>query len=93
VVAQPTWGVDAGAAALIHQALLGLAASGAAVLVISQDIDELVALSDRLAVLNAGRLSPLLPTGTLSVTEIGLLMGAVAANATSAEPAEAAVAA
>jgi simple sugar transport system ATP-binding protein len=93
VVAQPTWGVDAGAAALIHQALLGLAASGAAVLVISQDIDELVALSDRLAVLNAGRLSPLLPTGTLSVTEIGLLMGAVAANAASAEPAEAAVAA
>ena len=42
VVAQPTWGVDAGAAAAIHQALLDLADSGAAVVVISQDLDELL---------------------------------------------------
>ena len=77
VVAQPTWGVDAGAAALIHQALISLAAGGAAVLLISQDLDELLTLSHRLGVLHAGRLSPLLPVGELSVAEIGLLMGGV----------------
>ena len=77
VVAQPTWGVDAGAASLIHQALLSQADAGAAVLLISQDLDELMALSHRLGVLHAGQLSPLLPTGTLSVEEIGLLMGGV----------------
>jgi simple sugar transport system ATP-binding protein len=79
VVAQPTWGVDAGAAALIHQALLDLAARGAAVLVISQDLDELLALSDRLAVLHAGALSPLRPVEALSIEAIGLLMGGVPA--------------
>ncbi len=57
VVSQPTWGVDAGAAAAIHQALIDLAGNGAAVLVISQDLDELLALADRLAVINGGRLS------------------------------------
>ncbi len=77
VVAQPTWGVDAGAAALIHQALIALAAGGAAVLLISQDLDELLTLSHRLGVLHAGRLSPLLPANALSVAEIGLLMGGV----------------
>jgi ABC-type uncharacterized transport system ATPase subunit len=77
VVAQPTWGVDAGAAALIHQALISLAAGGAAVLLISQDLDELLTLSHRLGVLHAGRLSALLPAGALSVAEIGLLMGGV----------------
>ena len=57
VVSQPTWGVDAGAAAAIHQALIDLAANGAAVLVISQDLDELLMLTDRLAVINVGVLS------------------------------------
>jgi ABC-type uncharacterized transport system ATPase subunit len=77
VVAQPTWGVDAGAAALIHQALISLAAGGAAVLLISQDLDELLTLAQRLGVLHAGRLSPVLPAGALSVAQIGLLMGGV----------------
>ena len=75
VVCQPTWGVDAGAAALIHQALIDLAEAGAAVLVISQDLDELMALAHRLAVLQGGHLSPLRPVDALSVAEIGLLMG------------------
>ena len=77
VVAQPTWGVDAGAAALIHQALIGLAQAGAAILLISQDLDELLALSHRLGVLHAGRLSNLLPVEARSVEDIGLLMGGV----------------
>jgi simple sugar transport system ATP-binding protein len=75
VVSQPTWGVDAGAAAAIHQALIDLAANGAAVLVISQDLDELLTLTDRLAVINQGVLSRPLLTHEASVEEIGLLMG------------------
>ena len=75
VVNQPTWGVDAAAAAAIRQALLDLAAAGAAVVCISQDIDELLALADRFGALNAGRLSAIRPTRALSVEEIGLMMG------------------
>ena len=75
VVNQPTWGVDAAAAAAIRQALLDLAAGGAAVLVISQDLDELMEISDRFAALNEGRLSAAKPTAGLSVDEIGLMMG------------------
>ena len=85
VVSQPTWGVDAGAAAAIHQALITLAANGAAVLVVSQDLDELLMLTDRLAVINVGVLSDALPTASASVEEIGLLMGG-AHGMTEAEP-------
>ncbi|MFK4810445.1 ABC transporter ATP-binding protein [Devosia sp. ZW T5_3] len=77
VVSQPTWGVDAGAAAAIHQALVDLAAAGSAIVVISQDLDELLALCDTLAVINLGRLSASQPVGEVSVEEIGLLMGGV----------------
>ncbi len=75
IAAQPTWGVDAGAASVIHQALFDLAERGTAVLVISQDLDELFAISDRLAVLNLGRLSKSYPTAEVSTEQIGLLMG------------------
>jgi simple sugar transport system ATP-binding protein len=75
IAAQPTWGVDAGAAAAIHQALLDLASHGVAVLVVSQDLDELLALTDRMAVINGGRLSRPLMTASASIEEIGLLMG------------------
>jgi general nucleoside transport system ATP-binding protein len=75
IVDQPTWGVDAGAAAAIHQALTDLAAQGSAIVVISQDLDELLSLCDTLAVLNNGRLSPALDVGAASIQEIGLLMG------------------
>ena len=77
VVSQPTWGVDAGAAAAIHQSLVDLAESGSAIVVISQDLDELLAISDRLAVINEGRLSKTLNVGEASIDEIGLLMGGV----------------
>ena len=77
VVSQPTWGVDAGAAAAIHQALVDLAARGSAVLVISQDLDELLTLCDTLAVINLGRMSKPLKVGEASIEEIGLLMGGV----------------
>ena len=75
VVNQPTWGVDASAAAAIRQALLDLAAKGTAVIVISQDLDELMEISDRFAALNEGRLSQPRPAAGLTVDEIGLMLG------------------
>jgi simple sugar transport system ATP-binding protein len=81
VAAQPSWGVDAGAAALIHRALRGLAAAGAAVVVMSQDMDELLALCDQLAVLQAGTLSAARPVAACRAEDIGLLMGGVAHHA------------
>src|SRR5579862_9068357 len=75
VVSQPTWGVDAGAAATIRQALIDLAGRGTAVLVISQDLDELAEIADRIAVMFHGRLSA--PLGAADATRemLGLLMG------------------
>jgi simple sugar transport system ATP-binding protein len=75
VVAQPTWGLDAAATATVQQALLDLAHNGGAVVLISQDLDELLALSNRLAVIHGGRLSAAQPTDALSVDAIGLMMG------------------
>jgi general nucleoside transport system ATP-binding protein len=77
VVSQPTWGVDAGAAAAIHQAIVDLAAKGSAIIVISQDLDELLELCDTLAVINLGQLSNPMKVGAASVEEIGLLMGGI----------------
>jgi ABC-type uncharacterized transport system ATPase subunit len=77
IVSQPTWGVDAGAAAAIHQALVNLAERGSAIILISQDLDELLAVCDNLAVINTGRLSRTLAVGDATVDEIGLLMGGV----------------
>ncbi len=70
----PTWGVDAGAAAAIHAAFLALARTGAAVVVISQELDELLAISDRIAVMAGGRLSPAEPVERVTPESLGLLM-------------------
>jgi ABC-type uncharacterized transport system ATPase subunit len=75
VVNQPTWGVDAGAAARIRQSLIELARSGSAVLVISQDLDELFEISDAIAVMHNGELSKPLPIAEATREKIGLLMG------------------
>jgi simple sugar transport system ATP-binding protein len=77
VVSQPTWGVDAGAAAAIHQALVDLAATGSAIVVISQDLDELLSLCDTMAVINGGRLSRPMAVADAKIDEIGLLMGGI----------------
>ena len=77
IVSQPTWGVDAGAAAAIHQSLVDLAQNGSAIIVISQDLDELLSICDEMAVINEGRLSKTLKVGEASIDEIGLLMGGV----------------
>ena len=76
-VAQPTAGVDAAAAAAIHRALFDRAKAGSAVLVISQDLDELLRITDRIAVMRAGRLTRPVPTREATLEGLGLLMGGV----------------
>ena len=74
IVAQPTWGVDVGAAAFIRQAIIDLRNQGCAVLVISEELDELFEICDRIAVIAKGRLSPAKPASKTSVEEIGVWM-------------------
>ena len=74
VVHQPTWGVDAGAAALIRQALVDMARAGAAVLVVSQDLDEIFEIADRIAVISRGELSEAYPARAIDRERVGLLM-------------------
>jgi simple sugar transport system ATP-binding protein len=81
IVSQPTWGVDAGASAAIRQAIIDLAARGAAVLVMSQDLDELFEITDRMVVICAGRLSAPRLTRRADRGEIGMLMAGVGMKA------------
>jgi len=74
IAAQPTWGVDVGAAARIRQALIDLRDRGVAVLVVSEELDELFEICDRLAVIARGRLSEAKPVSDTNAAEIGLLM-------------------
>ncbi len=74
IVAQPTWGVDVGAAQLIRQALIDLRDQDVALLVVSEDLDELFTLCDRIAVLAQGRLSPAYVTQDLTIEQVGTLM-------------------
>ncbi|RJF92689.1 ABC transporter ATP-binding protein [Noviherbaspirillum saxi] len=74
IVSQPTWGVDVGAATFIRQSLIDLRNAGVAVLVISEELDELFEISDRIAVIAGGRLSPTTPTRQTNVEEIGMWM-------------------
>jgi ABC-type uncharacterized transport system ATPase subunit len=77
VAAQPTWGVDVGAAAFIRQRLLDLRDRGAAILVISEELEELFEISDRIAVIAKGRLSPAKKLADTSIDEIGLWMSGI----------------
>ncbi len=71
VVSQPTWGVDVGAAAQIRGAILALRDAGCAVLLVSEELDELFELSDRLHVMARGRLSPALPIAQATIEKVG----------------------
>ena len=74
IVSQPTWGVDVGAAAQIHAEILALRDAGCAILVVSEELDELLALSDRLQVIAKGALSPSIARAEASVALIGQWM-------------------
>ncbi|BDG10621.1 ABC transporter [Anaeromyxobacter paludicola] len=71
IVAQPTWGVDVGAAAQIRGELIALRDKGCALLVVSEELDELFAMTDRLHVIARGRLSPSIPTEDATVELVG----------------------
>jgi simple sugar transport system ATP-binding protein len=71
IVSQPTWGVDVGAAAQIRGEILALRDAGCAVLVVSEELDELFEISDRLHVMAKGRLSPSMARADATVERIG----------------------
>ena len=74
VANQPTWGLDVGAVAYEHQQLLDACAQGAAVLLISEDLDEIFAIADRIAVIHHGRLTTAKPVADWTLASIGLTM-------------------
>lgn len=74
IVSQPTWGVDVGAAAAIRQKLIDLRNDGVAILVVSEELEELFEISDRLHVMFRGQLSPPVKTRDTNVEDIGLAM-------------------
>ena len=87
IVSQPTWGVDVGAAAQIRGALLALRDAGCAVLVVSEDLDELFEISDRLVVIARGRVSPSVGAAQATRQQVGQWMSGLwhdAANAAEA---------
>ena len=94
IVSQPTWGVDVGAAAQIRGELLALRDQGCAVLVVSEELDELFEICDRLVVIAQGRVSPSVPTSQATIPMIGEWMsGLWPANTVADNAAEAAHAA
>lgn len=71
ICAHPTWGVDIGAASAIHRQLIALRDQGAAILVVSEDIEELFVICDRLTALYEGQLSQIVKTGQTNIEELG----------------------
>jgi simple sugar transport system ATP-binding protein len=88
IVSQPTWGVDVGAAAQIRAEILALRDAGCAVLVVSEELDELFELSDRLHVIAKGRLSPSVARADATVERMGEWMSGLWPEAHRAEPAQ-----
>jgi len=74
VAAQPTWGLDIGAVAFVHGQLIHAAEQGSAVLLISEDLDEILALADRIAVMHDGHLTEARPRSSWSLATLGLAM-------------------
>ena len=81
VAAQPTRGLDVAAKEFVHRQLLGLRARGRAVLVISEDLEELFEIADRIAVMFEGRIVEVMPVAEAEVARIGLLMAGAGASA------------
>jgi simple sugar transport system ATP-binding protein len=74
VINQPTWGVDVGAAALIRNAIIEERTAGAAVLVVSEEIDELFEICDDLVVMSKGQISPQVKASEITVDQVGRWM-------------------
>ena len=71
---QPTRGLDVGAIETVHKFLLDLRGAGAAILLVSEELDEITSLSDRIAVIYEGRIMGILPGEQATVDELGLMM-------------------
>jgi ABC-type uncharacterized transport system ATPase subunit len=74
IASQPTWGLDVAAAAFIRQTLIDLSRAGSAVLVFSEELEELLEICDQIAVMYAGQMSPPIPRSSADIEQIGLLM-------------------
>jgi simple sugar transport system ATP-binding protein len=74
IMAHPTWGVDIGAQVAIHNTIFELRQQGCAILVVSEDLDELYKISDRLGAICDGEVSPFLPTDELPLAQLGQWM-------------------
>ena len=81
IVSQPTWGVDVGAAARIRAELIALRDAGCALLVISEELDELFEISDRLMVIAKGSMLEAIPTAQATVEQIGMWMSGLSSAA------------
>ncbi len=77
IISQPTWGVDVGASMFIRQTLIDLSRQGIAILVISEELEELFEISDKICVLAAGKLSAAMATQDTNAEQIGLLMSGI----------------
>jgi len=89
IVSQPTWGVDVGAAALIRDELLKLRDAGCAVLIVSEELEELFEISDRLIVIAQGRISPSTPIASTTIEQVGVWMSGLWDHKSSQESAHA----
>ncbi len=81
IVGQPTRGVDIGAIEFIHKQLITLRQSGCAILMVSVELEEILSLSDRIMVMNEGRIVGILPREEASEQKVGLMMAGIAAEA------------
>src|SRR5262249_25875081 len=81
IASQPTRGLDVGATRFVHERLLAFRAGGGGILLISEDLEELLTLSDRIAVIYEGRIVRVLDAQTASMAELGLLMSGAGASA------------
>jgi simple sugar transport system ATP-binding protein len=88
VAVQPTRGLDVGAIETVHKLLLEQRAAGMAVLLISEDLDEILMIADRVAVIYEGRISPSIAVEEAEVAQLGLMMTGTSAEAAAAEAAE-----
>jgi ABC-type uncharacterized transport system ATPase subunit len=87
IASQPTRGIDVGSIEFIHQRIIQQRDDGAAVLLVSAELDEIMALSDRIAVMYKGQIIDTLPAATTTREELGLLMAGVKGEAAQAVPA------
>jgi simple sugar transport system ATP-binding protein len=84
---QPTRGLDIGAVTYVHRRLLEARGAGAGIILISEDLDELLTVSDRIAVLYHGHLSPAMATEDVTIQRLGLMMAGQSGEGAAADAA------